>query len=73
LYVGVPNGADGPRDNRVGDKAECDDKDESPGEDGLHDPTVAGGMYGDGRDPPAEDEEGEAEEGEDADAAVVAD
>jgi len=73
VYVGDPNRTDGLGDNRVERKAECDDKDESPGED-LHDPMpVATRMYVDGRNPPSEDKESKADEGDDADVAVAVD
>jgi hypothetical protein len=72
LYEGDPHRLDGAGDDRVGDKAEGDDKDEGPREDGLYDPSVAGRVKGDGGDPPGEDEEGKTDEGHDTDEAVAA-
>ncbi len=72
LYDGDPHRLDGAGDDRVGDKAEGDDKEEGPGEDGLHDPSVTGRLNDDGGDPPAEDEEGKSDEAHDTDEAVAA-
>jgi hypothetical protein len=72
LYEGDPHCLDGTGDDRVGDKAERDDKEKCPGKDGLHDPSVAGRLKGDGGDPPAKDEEGKTDEAHDADETVAA-
>ncbi len=72
LYDGDPHGLDEAGDDGVGDKAEGDDKDEGPAEDGLHDPSVAGRVNGDEGDPPAEDEKGKTDEAHDTDKAVSA-
>jgi len=72
LYDGDSHHLDGGGDDRVGDKAEGDDKDEGPAEDRLHDPSVAGRVNGDGGDPPAEDEKGKTDEAHDTDKAVAA-
>jgi hypothetical protein len=71
LYEGNPHCLEW-AGNRVGDKAEDDDKDKRPGEDGLHDPSVAGRLEGDGGDPPSEDKEGKADEAHDAKEAMAA-
>src|SRR6266702_2806786 len=47
----------GAGDDRAGDKAEG--KDEGPGEDGLHDPSVAGRVNSDEGYPPAKNEGGQ--------------
>jgi hypothetical protein len=62
LDEGYPDCLDGPRDDRVGDETENYDRDERPGKEGLHDPSVAGRVEDGGRDPPAEDEGGEGHE-----------
>ncbi len=72
LYDGDPRRLDGAGDDGVGGKAEGDDKDEGPAEDGLHDPSVAGRVNGDEGDPPAEDEKGKTDEAHDTDKAVAA-
>jgi len=71
LYDEDPHRLDGAGDDGVGDKAEGDDKEEGPGEDGLHDPSVAGRVNGDGGDPPAEDEKGTTDEAHDTDKAMA--
>ena len=72
LYDGDPHRLDGAGDDRVGDKAEGDEKEEGPGEDRLHDPSVAGRVNGDRGDPPAEDEKGKTDGAHDTDGAVGA-
>ena len=61
LYEGDPHRLDGASDDRVGDKAEGNNKDECPCEDGLHNPSVTSRVNDDGGDPPGEDEEGKTD------------
>jgi hypothetical protein len=53
---------DGTSDDRVGDEAKGDDRDEGPSKDGLYDPPVACRGEDSGRDPPSEDERGHGTE-----------
>ena len=68
---GNPDRFDGTGDDRVGDEPKGDDGDEGPGEDRLHDPSVAGRVQDGGRHPPSEDECGESKELQAADQAGV--
>jgi len=53
-----PHRLDGTSDDRVGDEAKGDDRDEGPGKGSLYDPPVACRGEDSGRDPPCEDERG---------------
>ena len=51
-----PHCLNGTSDDRAGDEAKGDDRDEKPGQGSLYDPAVACRAEDSGRDPPCEDE-----------------